>query len=570
MTREQSLKKLVLESLRSKAGSNFIFMWICGAGATACGLIFSYLVKEFIDAMPTGEVLSILGFTIGVYMLQVALRRTEGYLFMLARPPLRAAIREKYFAKLRHLHLGSLSAESGGTLAHHINDIGLQVANLFMLISFYLVPAITTLIGTTLLLSTVHIGLVPFIGCWTLLSLSLTFAQAQKCFSLSKPYAAARGKVAGETVDTLNNIRPILLTNSFHSELSRYQQFSENEVASAKAVYRFVERLRLIQEVSAALLVIALLISCLLLSRSGGCTAGEIAMITTLGLLLVDELKNITMRFPELLEILGSIHKSQELLSELREIPATPNNITVKRGLIEFENVTFRHRKEQALLEGFSLTIRPGERVGIVGPSGSGKSTLISLLLQANAPSNGRIRVDGSEISNISSESLRSQIAYVPQEPTLLQRSIRENILLGNQECSELELLQACSDAELIDIIKELPDGLLSEVGSGGLKLSGGQRQRVALARAILRQAPILILDEATSALDYRTEQKVYQNLMKRLKNTTVIMVAHRLSTVKELDRIIVIDSGKIVEQGTHEELVKKKGLYEVMSKLAA
>jgi ATP-binding cassette subfamily B protein len=238
--------------------------------------------------------------------------------------------------------------------------------------------------------------------------------------------------------------------------------------------------------------------------------------------------------------------------------------LAVKAGQIKLKNVTFTHDEGEGatLFNDFSMTVHSGEKIGLVGSSGSGKTTLTKLLLRLADIDNGEILIDGQNIANVTQESLREHVAYVPQEPLLFHRTIRENIAYGKPDASDEEIEVAAKKAGALQFIRELKDGFDTLVGERGVKLSGGQRQRIAIARAILKDSPILILDEATSALDSESEKLIQQSLETLMKDRTSIVIAHRLSTIAKLDRIIVLDNGKIIEDGTHKTLLAKNGMY--------
>lgn len=233
-----------------------------------------------------------------------------------------------------------------------------------------------------------------------------------------------------------------------------------------------------------------------------------------------------------------------------------------KRGKIEFSSITYRYQTNKPLFKNFSLTIKPGEKVGLVGYSGSGKSSLIKLLLRYYDVESGAILIDGQPLTRLIGRSVRRSIALIPQEPSLFNRTIMENIRYSNPTATDEDVIRAAKQAYCHDFIMRLPNGYESRVGERGVMLSGGERQRIAIARAILKNAPILILDEATSALDSESEHAIQKSLTQLMKNKTVIAVAHRLSTLKKMNRIVVLDKGKIIESGTHTELVKKTGVY--------
>lgn len=240
-------------------------------------------------------------------------------------------------------------------------------------------------------------------------------------------------------------------------------------------------------------------------------------------------------------------------------------DLHVSDGLIELKDVTFKYSdasENDFVFENLSLSIKPGEKVGLVGHSGGGKSTLTRMILRFSDLESGSIEIDDQNIAQVKQESLRQNVSYVPQEPLLFHRTIKENIAYGKPEATQKEIISAAKSAYADEFIKSLPNGYETVVGERGVKLSGGQRQRVAIARAILKNAPILILDEATSALDSESEQAIQKAMESLMKDKTTLVVAHRLSTINRLDRILVIDEGRIVEEGSHRLLLSKKGRY--------
>lgn len=261
----------------------------------------------------------------------------------------------------------------------------------------------------------------------------------------------------------------------------------------------------------------------------------------------------------------GDAYDMAKILSETPEVldPETPEKSRIRDGLVSFENVTFTHSgAHEALFTNLSLTIKPGEKIGLVGHSGSGKTTFTRLLMRFSDIDSGKITIDGQDIAKITQDDLHTAIAFVPQEPMLFHRSLAENIAYGKLDANEKAIQQAAKMANATEFIAELPEGFKTLVGERGVKLSGGQRQRIAIARAMLKDAPILVLDEATSALDSESESLIQKALWKLMEGRTTIAIAHRLSTVQRMDRIIVLDAGKIVEMGSHRELLGKDGIY--------
>jgi ATP-binding cassette subfamily B multidrug efflux pump len=270
-----------------------------------------------------------------------------------------------------------------------------------------------------------------------------------------------------------------------------------------------------------------------------------------------------------LFENIGTVADGMKTLSTPKTVVDQPDAkpLKIDHAGIEFHDIAFHYGKDSGVIENLNLTIKPGEKVGVVGRSGAGKSTLVNLLLRFYDLADGKITIDGQDISTVQQESLRANIGMVTQDTSLLHRSVRDNILYGHPDATEKELLAAAEQAEAMTFINDLTDpdgnrGFDAQVGERGVKLSGGQRQRIAIARVLLKNAPILILDEATSALDSEVEAAIQASLNRLMQDKTVIAIAHRLSTIAAMDRLIVIDEGRIVEQGTHLELVALGGIY--------
>jgi len=306
---------------------------------------------------------------------------------------------------------------------------------------------------------------------------------------------------------------------------------------------------------------------------AGRISGGSIAAFVLTGGIVAGAFGALTEVYGELLRGAGAAGRLAELLSETPEIaaPATPVALPEPpQGAVTFEHVEFRYptRPDTAALHDFSLAVSPGETVALVGPSGAGKTTLFQLLQRFYDPSNGRLMVDGVDLRDADPAAIRARIAMVPQETVIFGASARDNLRYGRWEASDAELWAAAEAANAAAFLRDLPDGLDTFLGEGGARLSGGQRQRVAIARALLRDAPILLLDEATSALDAESERLVQEALERLMADRTTLVIAHRLATVRAANRIIVMDGGRIVEQGNHASLMARSGLYARLASL--
>jgi len=296
----------------------------------------------------------------------------------------------------------------------------------------------------------------------------------------------------------------------------------------------------------------------------GEISVAEFVVASTTTLLIINEARNHSRRFLEFFEYIGNVANGVHTLVKPHEVVDQPGaqRVWVERGRIEFRDVSFGYTDEQLIFQHLNVTIPAGQRVGLVGFSGSGKSTFVSLILRLYDPQGGQILIDGHDIKAMTQNSLHSQLSLIPQDPNLFHRTLMENIRYGRLEATDEEVVDAARKAHADGFIRNIKGQYSSLVGERGVKLSGGQRQRIAIARVVVKNAPILILDEATSSLDSITEQAIQETLNEVMQGKTVIVVAHRLSTIAHLDRILVFDQGRIVEDGTHDELLALGGSY--------
>jgi len=373
----------------------------------------------------------------------------------------------------------------------------------------------------------------------------------------------------GRLVDSYANIQTLKLfgreTDNDHYVRDGFDRFQQAVIAFT----RHITGVRIALSFLSGLMIATIGFLSIDLWFAGAMTAGGVAYTLGLVLRLNMLLGRMMTQFNAIMRNLGTIQNSAELISQPIRLVDRPDagDLKVTQPEIRFENITFHYGRGKGVIDDLSLTIRPGEKVGIVGRSGAGKSTLVNLLLRFYDLESGRILIDGQDIAGVRQSSLRAHIGMVTQDTALLNRSIRDNILFGRADASEEQLLEAVRRAEADRFIGQVQDqrgrkGFDAHVGERGVKLSGGQRQRIAIARVMLKDAPILVLDEATSALDSQVEAAIQSNLEKLMQGKTVLAIAHRLSTIASLDRLVVMDRGRIVEQGTHQDLIARGGLY--------
>jgi ATP-binding cassette subfamily B multidrug efflux pump len=385
----------------------------------------------------------------------------------------------------------------------------------------------------------------------------------------SRETAEAASMLNGRMVDAYSNIQTLKLFGRDEANDRYMRQGFETYQTTLIHFTRFITGVRASMALLSGIMISSMAALSIHLWLSGLISSGAVAFTLALVLRLNFLLGRLMTQFNGIMRNFGTVQNAAELISKpigLVDVPGA-TELKVRQPEIRFENIRFHYGKGEGVIDNLSLSIRAGEKIGIVGRSGAGKSTLVNLLLRFYDLEGGRILIDGQDIATVSQESLRANLGMVTQDTSLLHRSLRDNILFGRPDASDAQLVDAAKKAEADGFIQTLTDqrgrrGFDAHVGERGVKLSGGQRQRVAIARVMLKDAPILVLDEATSALDSEVEAAIQSNLERLMQGKTVLAIAHRLSTIATLDRLIVMDKGAIIEQGTHNELIAAGGLY--------
>ncbi|GAA66154.1 ABC transporter ATP-binding protein [Pseudoalteromonas sp. BSi20429] len=410
---------------------------------------------------------------------------------------------------------------------------------------------------------------------WLVLYICVQFYFVPRLKKIASSQADARSEMTGRIVDSYTNISTIKLFSYTQREEQYAKQSMDVFLQPVYKQMRLVTSLNFVIQSLNYLLVFSVTAVSLYLWSLSAISAGAIAVAVSLALRLNGMAQWIMWEINSLFENIGTVADGMKTLSNPIEVADKQNadTLNVSQGAIEFNNVHFNYGKaanetnRSPVMDGLNLNIKPGEKIGLVGRSGAGKSTLVNLLLRFYDTDSGTIKIDGQNITDVSQESLRRYIAMVTQDTSLLHRSVKDNILYGRPDATQDEMINATKQAKALEFINDLVDskgnkGFDAQVGERGVTLSGGQRQRIAIARVLLKNAPILILDEATSALDSEVEAAIQASLDDLMTGKTVIAIAHRLSTIAQMDRLIVLDDGGVVEQGTHEELIAKGGIY--------
>jgi ATP-binding cassette subfamily B multidrug efflux pump len=385
----------------------------------------------------------------------------------------------------------------------------------------------------------------------------------------SRAVSEMRSVLTGRIVDSYTNILTVKLFARPRDEDEFIRLTVDEHTDSFRRSQRLMTTFQLILTIMNAILVVSVAATAISMWAAGRIDVGTVAMALPLTWQIVSMSGWVAQSITSIFENVGTVQDGMKSIAVPRQMQdkGDAKALTVTRGEVRFEDAYFGYGTERGVLHGISLTIKPGERIGLVGPSGAGKSTMVNVLLRFFELDRGRILIDGQDIAEATQDSLRANIAMVTQDTSLLHRSIRDNIRYGRPEATDAEIQRAAEQAHAAPFIPDLEDsygrkGYDAQVGERGVKLSGGQRQRIALARVILKDAPILVLDEATSALDSEVEAAIQEQLGELMEGRTVIAIAHRLSTIARMDRLVVMDDGRIVETGTHAELLARGGVY--------
>ncbi len=556
-----------------KSRYTLLAIFIFEAAQAACTIMLPYAVKEIIDtvtiANTTGtDIFDTTQDALVLFALLnlgiVLFSRASGAALVLTGPKLRREIRMSLFSYLQHHSQRYFISHFAGSLANRIAEVSMSSMHALWTITFDFYPLIIKSVVALIILFNASGELVLVLSLWLGIYIYVSYLLAKRCRSYSQDFAAARSLVTGKIVDSVTNVMNAKMFARRQYEEDYLTDYLNHEVNHALRTYWYMEKLRWFQFTAAMVLMVGIVGFALKIWSEGNLTVGEFSMVAGLAILLIEAARGLSRSFLEFFEYLGNISDGVSIFIQPHEIVDKPDapNLIVDRGEIIYQDISFTYHEGLKVFENLSVTIAPKQQVGLVGFSGSGKSTFVNLILRLFEPQNGAIKIDDQNILGVTQDSLRENVSMIPQDPQLFHRSLMENIRYGRLDASDDEVIEAAKKAHAHEFILQTERQYDSLVGERGVKLSGGQRQRIAIARAILKDSPILILDEATSSLDSVTEKKIQLGLETLMKGRTVVVVAHRLSTISDMDRILVFDQGRIIEDGNHDQLLRRNGHY--------
>lgn len=534
---------------------------------TIAPIFVSQLLTQIADGTANiSNSLPLLGWYVLILILGdvITIRLTIAFAFM-AESRMQTHVDQQVFTHMTNKSLTYHSNRMGGGIVSDKTKLFGSVERFWDMLIFSVVPIIATIISITIALSLIFWPYAIVLAVLSMIIIAIIIKAQSSIAPISRRVSEKGSKATAYFADMISNISAVKAFAGEKREIKAYQGLLKDW---RKEILREMKGVIIITGSFGLLMVIMNSFAfgaAIIATQYHLASIGIIYLMFSYTLNVVSQLWNVgnlTRGFIRVVGDAGPMISALDSPIDLND-PENPEKLVVKKGEIVFDKITFTHdENEHALFKDFSLTIKPGEKIGLVGESGSGKTSLTRLLLRFSDVEKGHIYIDGQALDSVTQNDVHQAIAYVAQEPALFHRSLSENIAYGNPDATKSQIKKAAELSHSLEFIAELPNGFDTLVGERGVKLSGGQRQRVAIARAILKDAPILVLDEATSALDSHSEKLIQDALTELMKNRTSIVIAHRLSTIAKLDRIIVLSNGKIVEEGTHDELLSLRGAY--------
>ncbi|MBP9816579.1 MAG: ABC transporter ATP-binding protein [Candidatus Pacebacteria bacterium] len=552
------------------------------AGAFVFSTIVPLIYKQLIDtaaanpepnALAASAMQAILYTAVAVMLLRFTVRRGGSVANTFFQPRIMRDLGNTAFSYLIDHSYRFFANNFTGTLVRRVVKIQNSFEDFADRMLYDFIPIIVTITGAGIVLFSRHWILGSLFLGWVVIFLVVQFGVVAWKMKYNVAVAEKDSEVVGVLSDAVANDVTIKTFASEDHERGLFAKVSQQLSNLRFKSWMIDEAINMVQGLLMILIEFLLFFGLIYLWAQGQATVGDFILVQSYVILAIDRLWDLGQALRRLYASFADATEMVEIMLEPHEIKDAPNAATLKvsDGAIAFNKVEFRFHENRAVLTDFDLAITGQEKVALVGPSGAGKTTITKLLLRFHDINGGELTIDGQDIRKVTQRSLREAVAFVPQEPILFHRTLMENIRYGRKDATDEEVIAAAEKAHCMDFIAKAPEGFKTYVGERGIKLSGGERQRIAIARAILKDAPILVLDEATSSLDSESEALIQDALTKLMEGKTVIAIAHRLSTVMKMDRIIVIEDGKVVTSGTHDDLVAHEGgLYKKLWEIQA
>lgn len=545
-----------------------LLIMLAVVGAVACSVGTQYGLKYLIDTLSAGPQSA---YVVGAFIILAALIAADMLLWRLAGwmgsftfVSVTGDLRRELF---RHLtgHAPTFFLERPpGMLTSRVTATSNAVFMIEQMTMSNVLPPCIATVGAIIALATVSLPMAAVLVAVAGVVIVVMFRLAAAGKPLHHDFADKAAAVDGDMVDVVGNMPLVRSFCGLGRELARFDFTVDRELTARQRSLIYLEKLRLLHAAVTVLLAVGLLGWALMLWQRGAATPGDVVLVCTLGLTVLHATRDLAVALVDVTQHLARLAEALSTLlvpHELRDLPdAAP--LARDKGRVVFEHVAFRYPDGRQVFTDLNLTVEPGQRLGLLGPSGTGKSTLFALLQRFYDPQQGRIQIDGQDISRLTQDSVREVLSFVPQDVSLFHRSILENIQYGRPDASEEDVMRAAKAAHCDEFIALLPEGYDTIVGDRGVKLSGGQRQRIAIARAFLKDAPILLLDEATSALDIESESMIRDALAHLMRGRTVIAINHNPRALRDFERIVMLQDGKVAQDGSPEHLMKHDGLY--------
>ncbi len=499
-----------------------------------------------------------------VSLLYNLLYRVGDYLVVYAQASTMRELTNTAFERLQRHSYGFFTGSFAGSLVAKVKRYTRAFETIYDKLLFEFWFTGIQLVGVFVVLVLTMPTLATFFAVWCAFYVLMSYGFARFRFQYDLKESEADSAVTGQLSDAITNILNLKMFATGKREQERFGSYTQQEYRARRTAWHIGNAFHGVQGICMALLEVAGMYLTLRLWIHGEITAGTVILVQSYFAMVIGKIWGIGRAISDTYK---AVSDAEEMVSILRapievQDPLSPEPLRIRKGNVQFDHVSFRYRDGNPIFQDFSITVPSGQRVGIVGHSGAGKSTLFKLLLRFADVTEGGIRIDEQDIRAIAQDDLRRSISYVPQEPILFHRSLGENIAYARPNATKGEVLEAARRAHAHDFVAKMPKGYDTLVGERGVRLSGGERQRIALARVILKDAPILLLDEATSSLDSISEKFIQEQIADLMRGRTTLAIAHRISTITQMDRIIVLQDGHIAEDGTHAELLKKNGVY--------